>query len=502
MKNIIKYIAVLALGLVACEPEFENPINEDGFYSSGEADFSNYVALGNSLTAGFADGALYIVGQQNSYPNMMAAQFALVGGGGFSQPLMADNLGGLLLGGNQIAGNRRVLTQNTSGELGAVTVLGGTPTTDISNTLTGPFNNMGVPGARSFHLLADTYGNIASFPDAANPYFIRFASSPSTTIVADAVAQNPTFFSLWIGNNDALAYATSGGDGTEDLTPVAVFTQAYQGIVASMAETGAKGIVANLPDIASIPFFTTVPNNALVLDATSAASLTGFFQAVSGIVLGNALLGGASQAEAQALAAQYTFTFNAGPNNFLIDVPITEANPLGVRQMTSDELLLLTIDQSALAQGYGSVVLTPEVLQVIGLLQQGGTPTAEQAGLVLAAISGIDDKDALASDELIEIAEALGAYNQVIEETAAAFDLAFYDAKADLTLVSNGGIQTDAGPVTSTFASGGAFSLDGVHLTARGYAITANGMIDAINTKYGSNVPRVNPGSFPTVYIE
>jgi len=54
MKNNIKYLAVLALGLVACEPEFDTPIDEAGVFSSGEADFSNYVSLGNSLTAGFA----------------------------------------------------------------------------------------------------------------------------------------------------------------------------------------------------------------------------------------------------------------------------------------------------------------------------------------------------------------------------------------------------------------------------------------------------------------
>ena len=62
MKKYIKYIAVLAIGFgfVACDPEFDNPIDENGFYTSGEADFSNYVSVGNSLTAGFADGTLYI----------------------------------------------------------------------------------------------------------------------------------------------------------------------------------------------------------------------------------------------------------------------------------------------------------------------------------------------------------------------------------------------------------------------------------------------------------
>jgi hypothetical protein len=45
-----------------------------------------------------------------------------------------------------------------------------------------------------------------------NPYFARFASSASTTVLADAVAQDPTF-SLWIEWNDVLGYATSGGSG-------------------------------------------------------------------------------------------------------------------------------------------------------------------------------------------------------------------------------------------------------------------------------------------------
>mgnify|MGYP002795195274 CR=1 FL=1 len=69
MKKYLKFLPLLALGFVSCEPELDNPIDEAGFYTNGEADFTNYVALGNSLTAGYADGALYITGQENSYPN-------------------------------------------------------------------------------------------------------------------------------------------------------------------------------------------------------------------------------------------------------------------------------------------------------------------------------------------------------------------------------------------------------------------------------------------------
>ena len=93
MKNIIKLtLGLLTIGFVSCEAEFDNPVTDEGFYTTGDANMSNYVAVGNSLTAGYADGALYITGQQNSYPNIMAEQFTLAGGGeAFTQPLMDDN---------------------------------------------------------------------------------------------------------------------------------------------------------------------------------------------------------------------------------------------------------------------------------------------------------------------------------------------------------------------------------------------------------------------------
>jgi hypothetical protein len=58
--------------------------------TAGVANFSKYVALGNSLTSGYSDGALFIEGQK-SYTNIMAEQFKAVGGGEFKIPFMADN---------------------------------------------------------------------------------------------------------------------------------------------------------------------------------------------------------------------------------------------------------------------------------------------------------------------------------------------------------------------------------------------------------------------------
>ena len=76
---------------------------------------------------------------------------------------------------------------------------------------------MGVPGAKSFHLLAPGYGNLAGVPlGLANPYFARMASKSKRDCFGRALAQNPSFFTLSLmGGNDVLSYALSGGTGVD-----------------------------------------------------------------------------------------------------------------------------------------------------------------------------------------------------------------------------------------------------------------------------------------------
>ncbi len=244
IKNF-KWLLLVSLTFVACnnsDDAVADPNSTDGApLTAGSADFSKYVALGDSFAAGFSDNALFMEGQKNSYPNILAQQFALVGGGEFKIPFMNDNIGGLLLGGAPIQGTRLYFDGS------APVSLPGIPTTEVTSHLTGSFNNMGVPGAKSFHLLASGYGDVANLATGqANPYFVRFASSAGTTVLADAIAQNPTFFSLWIGGNDELGYATAGGDATVNpLTPPATFDTAYNAIISQLVAGGRKGVIAN-----------------------------------------------------------------------------------------------------------------------------------------------------------------------------------------------------------------------------------------------------------------
>jgi len=504
MKNTIKFmIGLLAIGLVSCEPEFENAVTDEGFYDAGDADFSNYVSLGNSLTAGYADGALYMSGQEDSYPNIMAEQFGFVGGGDFTQPLTSDNLGGLLYGGVQISGNRLVLSADENGNP-FPTPLDGTPMTDVTTSATGPFNNMGVPGAKSYHLVTPGYGSVAGVANGtANPWFARFATSESTTVLADAVSLNPTFFSLWIGNNDILGYATSGGSGVDqagnldpstyggfDITDPNVFAAAYSAQVDALVAGGAKGVLLNIPDVTSIPYFTTVPTRSIPLDAATAGAVNAQFALYNG-ALGQLVAGGFISAEEAAIRA---INFVEGVNYpIMTDVDLTDVTAILIgagldpqtaallgqlRQVKSDDLVVLTASS------------------VLGTVPDPSNPL----GIVGVSLP-LPNSLVLSSTEQARVATAGASYNAIIEGLAAANELGYGDMKSALAEVAANGAFYNGGVLTSTYVTGGAFSLDGVHPSPRGYAFTANTIIDVINTTYNASIPKVNIGTYGTVTL-
>lgn len=474
---------VFSCAVISACSDISAPALNSGTPSSGDADFSNYVAIGDSLTAGYADGALYLLGQQNSFPAILAQQFAEVGGGDFVQPLVDDNFGGLLFGGNPHPDfdNRFVLNTETE----SPERLEGTPTTEVTSLQTGAFNNMGVPGAKSFHLLAPNYGDFAGVltdPATANPYFVRFASSITTSVITDAAAQVPSFYTLWIGNNDVLGFATSGGDDVDPdpITDPVAFDGYYAGVVGALtaANPAAKGVLINIPDVSTIPYFTTVPYNPVPLDQANADALNAAY-ADYNIGLEAAVAGSVISAEE---AAQRTISFSEGQNAVVIlDEDLT---PIGgpetfLRQATADDLVVLPA-----ASIIGTEAVPGDPATVIGL----GVP--------------LEDKDVLIPSEILAIDTARLAYNATIKAAADADpNLAFLDAAAIMEQLESS-LSYGTGSISADFVTGGAFSLDGVHPTARGYAVIANSISDVINTSFNANVFAVNPGEYPTIFLK
>jgi hypothetical protein len=443
MKNF-KYI-VLASSLLfftnCNDPEDVdlNPVMEASplpELTAGSADFSTYVSLGNSLAAGFTDGALFKASQENSLPNILSQKFAIVGGGAFTQPLTNDNFGGLALAGTRIQEPRLVFGGATpvplESVIGPVTV-----TTDIAlNNPAGPFNNLGIPGAKSFHLLAPGYGNFENVAlDLANPFFVRMTgSTPDASVLELGMVQSPTFFSLWIGNNDVLGYALSGGDGSNPITPVSGapgvgFDGSYGALIATLTSGGAKGVVANIPGVTSVPHFTTVPHNPVPLDAATASAVNAAYAPYNGgLQAAFTALAGTGLFTQEELDAR-TITFAAAPNNAVVieDESLTDLGAINpafaglpkYRQATAADLLVLSASS------------------FIGTFAVPGNPlTVNGVAIPLA------DKWVLVPSEQEEIATATASYNAIIAATASQAGLALVDANALLDQLANGGITS------------------------------------------------------------
>ncbi len=533
MKKInlnITYVLLLALflGFTACESDDDSSTPSETLppLTTGSANFSKYVSLGNSLTSGYSDGALFRAAQENSFPNILAQQFAMVGGGSFVQPLTNDNFGGLALAGNRIADPRLVTTGGAPEPLeeviGPVTV-----TTDIAlNNPMGPFNNMGVPGARSFHLLAPGYGNIMNLPNNANPYFVRMTgSTPDASVLELSMAQAPTFFSLWIGNNDVLGYALSGGDGTSPITDQPTFDFAISTLITTLTSQGAQGVVGNIPYVTDIAHFTTVPHNPLDPSnpdfGPQIPMLNSIFGALNQVYVAlgqpdRAIVFSETEASSVVIrdesltdiSAQITAALNASPTfpAFLAQFGLPpEAAPLvaallgntygQTRQATAEDLFVLP----------SSSIIGEVNEDYAAILIGQGLPAALAGQFAVEGITlPLVDKWVLIPSEQAEIRAAVDGFNATIQAAASQTGLAFVDANALLSELNSTGIASGSFVLTSELVTGGMFSLDGVHLTSRGYAVAANEFMKAIDATYGSNFEAsgnlVNVGEYPTNY--
>lgn len=529
MKKILAVLAFFGLFMVSCSDDNNAPIDPGPTeptpenYTAGSADFSKYVAVGNSLTAGYSDGALFLDGQKASYPNMLAGSFAQVGGGEFTIPFMADNLGGLTLGGQKLEGfENRFILSFAAGSPAPIR-LEGAGSTEVTTVLSGPFNNMGVPGAKIFHLAAPGYGSLEALAvGAANPYFVRFASSPTATIISDAIAQNPTFFSLWIGNNDILSYAASGGSGADqngnldpstygpnDITDPNVFAGVYNQLLQGLTANSAKGVVANLPDVTSVPYFTTVP--FAPLDPTNPdfgpqiptlnqtfAGLNQVFTALQ--VPERSIVFATDAASALVIKDESLTDLSQQITGALIQggLDAGTATVFGLlygqaRQATEDDLIVLTA-RSEIATLNETAFAT---------LQSLGVPAANAGQLAINGITyPLEDQWVLTPAEQSTVSTATIKFNATITSLAEQYGLGLVDANALLGQTAGAGIPlSDGSTVTAQFATGGGFSLDGVHLSPRGYAIIANAFIKTIEDTYGAKLPKIDPLQYKGLYI-
>jgi lysophospholipase L1-like esterase len=197
---------------------------------TGSADFTRFVAIGDSLGAGFLSGGLVRGAQDDSVPALVALQAT---GAQIQQPLVSE------------PGIPAIL------RLQSLSPLVVTPLPGLGSLVQPrPYDNLSVPGFRIGDALRTVTGNPV----------IDLVLQGQGTQLQQALSRAPTFALVWLGNNDVLAAATSGRviEGVT-LTPVAQFEADYTAVVGALKAAGADLALANLPNVTSIPYVTTIP---------------------------------------------------------------------------------------------------------------------------------------------------------------------------------------------------------------------------------------------------
>lgn len=403
--------------------------------SSGNADFSTYISLGNSFTQGLQDGGLHNEhGQQsNSYPAIIAGQM----GTSFVQPLVSGT------------GSGYMHLEYRNGNIEVIKNYDHDITTNDPNAIdydpsfttwankSIKYNNLAVGGLNVRNVYGRTsteknvnhiyLGSDATAPLAWNgvagepisPYgrFLNWGDINNKVEYIEQVRNsNATFFTNWLGINDAMSWAKEGGDdvsGSSEQTDVNEFKIKYDTVLTIFKDMGAKGVCATIPDMTQTPFFTTITLDIL-----------------------------------------------------LRDVWIKEGfDTTIIRKATKDDLILLTA-KDYLANNGASSASNPLPHQVV-----------------------------LDKDEVILTKNHTNALNTVIRASASAHGFAVVEMSSFMAQLQSG-MTFDGIDLSTKYIEGGAFSLDGLHPNTKGYAVIANEFIKVINQSYGAELRLVSVGSY------
>jgi len=416
MKKTIKLAVTALIAVLVAVPVFA---------ARGSANFSNFVALGDSYGAGFASSSLNERHQAWSWPAVIARQVGLTlcapgaaaNAGCFAQPLVS--FPGI--------SNELVLNSLIPSPVIAPAPGQGQP---LMLNFARPYNNLSIPGATVGALLTLTGAEPQQPNEPTAVSFARLVLRGQGTAVQQAIAQRPTFIALWIGGNDYLSVLFSGNPAT--ITPLADFRTRYEALLDALiaGAPNAGMVVGNLP--ASIPPYLTLVAPYLVDPSTGAPVLVG----------GNR-------------------------------VYYTVQNPDGTVTPVSPATLIPLQTRAKLALGYG----LPAAFRNI--------PPFSQLPNVGEPLS---PNDVITAEEIQAVFTRVGEYNAAIQQAASARNIPVADINGLFQRVSTG-LNLGPITVTAAPVVGGFFSFDFFHLTDLGYMLFANEFIRAINQGYDTEVP-------------
>ena len=372
--------------------------------------FKSYVALGNSITAGFQSNGINDSTQRQSYARLLAIQmgtqyhYASLAMPGCTPPI-ANTQTGALVG---------------TGSTGTTCAL------RVGSSVTDVLNNVAVPGARVLDPISSS--TVAS--NALTTFILG-----GKTQVAKALDANPTFATIWIGNNDVLVAGLSGIIVPQPalgqsgiISTQAQFQASYDTMIQQLTAgaPGIRGVLIGVAQVANLP--------SLVSAALIAASPT--------------IQGGINAATGKTVVIHPNCTGSAA----LINIP-----------------------------------------QLLGQIRSGAHPAIIACDKATPGLPfPIGDLFVLDAAEQATLSATITGYNTYIAQKAAASGFAYYDPNILFAAKrANGEIPPFPNLASATLTFGNLISLDGVHPSAAAHQLIANELINVINTKYGTSLAQV-----------
>lgn len=523
----LKHIATLALAIIVlANCSSEDTLTSDWIESNttesnltlGTLDAKNFIWLGASMTAGYQDGGFFKSGQENAYPTIVARQLQQIDPNVlYNYPNIVSEKGT----GRTAIDLNAALAFLTTGQGSLGDALVPEAGDGVSLNTNSPIHNFSVPGIRAIDMGVAGYGQ-------ANPLFGAFMSGPTATVLGDAVASSPTFFSLWPGGNDLLGYALGGGsvDGhdptnTGALTDPATFTAAINASIAALTANGAHGIIINVAPWTILPYFqaaTQLSGGVNLLPAGSIdAPTAAFLNSVAAYGAYNAaldqvVLAGAITAE-EAAMRKITFTADVANAPVITDESLTDLSAMGIASMRqaspgvaslgipADIFPLTAIFTIGVPQEDGSIpgvsVPLPDQYTLTAAEQGNILTHAAQYNAAITAAVGAND-----NVHLVDIHPIMADLFGLSPQIAAAIGMgnAGVQAADGVLGFMSGGISLVPLSLTQAELYNSVFSTDFVHPNPRGQALLANEIIKVLNAKYGATIPTVDPLAFEPIY--
>jgi lysophospholipase L1-like esterase len=290
----------------------------------------------------------------------------------------------------------------------------------------GPINNVAVPGATSLSPTATVPG-----PDTLVENALTTLILGGETQVQRAAEAQPTFVSAWIGNNDVLNASLSGilpatPGISNGVTSIGAFTTNY------------KNFVKALRAIPSI-------KGGVLIGVVNTINVPILFPA----------------AELYNPAVKAGFDAAAGTTTVL------------------DPATCPTTTTSLIN------------FQLAGAIRSHQHPPTIECEALPSPFAPVGNVFVLDAVEQAAVSDTVAAYNALISAEADSLGFAFVDPNPALAALKADPNLVPPFPnlLAPTAAFGIYFSLDGVHPAAAAHVLIANLIIDAVNAKYGTNIP-------------